>query len=415
MKKIVFNLMSLMLCGFMAQAQVNGTVSGTVLDAQQQPVQGVAVFFLGSHTTWNNSMTPSIAYQHAYTDGNGEYSISYYGVMMNDSAVIGVMDCNKNVEARAIQIHSGATNPINHNIQISCVPDECDAFVTLDSMSLAPSYIFVAVSLRDSAYAIQGPATSPIIHEWEIDNAIYTSAAYYPNFDTVMISQANLPNTFQYCYQRTALCAATCETKGNFIPPTTCNADFYVDTVNSINFQGQVVIWENSTTDTGATIIGYRWDFGDGNTSNVQYPTHTYSDTGIYNVCLTIVSVDGTDTCTSTFCDSIGFDAQGNLVYKKSQQGFTINVIDPATVGQQENALQNGIDLYPNPSNGEAVLTWDPALAVQQVDVMSISGELVQTIEPHTSSVEFGRLTSGVYIVRIQSKEGVTSRRMIVQ
>ncbi|REH47419.1 gliding motility-associated-like protein/predicted secreted protein (Por secretion system target) [Tenacibaculum gallaicum] len=39
------------------------------------------------------------------------------------------------------------------------------------------------------------------------------------------------------------------------------------------------------------------WDFGDGNTSNLQNPTHTYRTTGIFDVSLTVSDIDG---CTKT-------------------------------------------------------------------------------------------------------------------
>ena len=38
------------------------------------------------------------------------------------------------------------------------------------------------------------------------------------------------------------------------------------------------------------------WDFGDGNTSNLQNPTHTYSVGGIYNVTLTTSNSYGSNT-----------------------------------------------------------------------------------------------------------------------
>jgi len=40
------------------------------------------------------------------------------------------------------------------------------------------------------------------------------------------------------------------------------------------------------------TMINWTWDFGDGNTSYLQHPTHMYSDDGTYNVTLTIVDDD---------------------------------------------------------------------------------------------------------------------------
>lgn len=45
------------------------------------------------------------------------------------------------------------------------------------------------------------------------------------------------------------------------------------------------------------SIVGYSWNFGDGNTSTAQNPTHTYSLPGVYNVSLTITDQS---LCTNT-------------------------------------------------------------------------------------------------------------------
>lgn len=37
----------------------------------------------------------------------------------------------------------------------------------------------------------------------------------------------------------------------------------------------------------------WEWDFGDGNTSSLQNPTHTYTQTGVYDVSLRVFSADG--------------------------------------------------------------------------------------------------------------------------
>lgn len=50
----------------------------------------------------------------------------------------------------------------------------------------------------------------------------------------------------------------------------------------------------------GAT---YSWDFGDGNTSTAQNPTHVYGQDGVFEACLTLTSLQG---CPTTVClDSI--------------------------------------------------------------------------------------------------------------
>lgn len=53
----------------------------------------------------------------------------------------------------------------------------------------------------------------------------------------------------------------------------------------------------------------YYWDFGDGNTSNVGYPTNTYNTPGTYTVCL-LVS-DAGSGCTDTVCNTLTISGSG--------------------------------------------------------------------------------------------------------
>jgi PKD repeat protein len=66
-------------------------------------------------------------------------------------------------------------------------------------------------------------------------------------------------------------------------PPT---ADFTF-TINDLT-----VNFTDASTDPDGTIIGWDWDFGDGNTSTVQNPGHTYAAAGTYTVTLTVTDDD---------------------------------------------------------------------------------------------------------------------------
>ena len=56
-----------------------------------------------------------------------------------------------------------------------------------------------------------------------------------------------------------------------------------------------------SFTDASTNATSWAWDFGDGNTSNSQNPTYTFSTSDTYYVCLTVNSGCATDV----ICDSI--------------------------------------------------------------------------------------------------------------
>ncbi|MBV6441722.1 MAG: PKD domain-containing protein [Haliscomenobacteraceae bacterium CHB4] len=85
------------------------------------------------------------------------------------------------------------------------------------------------------------------------------------------------------------------------ICPIPCNllADFDFDVVigTEVDF---------TDLSTGGVPTSWLWDFGDGNTSTDQDPTHTFDDFGTYNVCLTVSFVDANGiVCENMYCMDI--------------------------------------------------------------------------------------------------------------
>jgi PKD repeat protein len=56
----------------------------------------------------------------------------------------------------------------------------------------------------------------------------------------------------------------------------------------------------NFTDESTGTITSWHWSFGDGTSSSIQNPSHTYPDPGTYTVSLTVSGPDGSDTETKT-------------------------------------------------------------------------------------------------------------------
>ena len=67
------------------------------------------------------------------------------------------------------------------------------------------------------------------------------------------------------------------------------------------------VSFTGSGEDSDGTIVSYEWDFGDGGSSTLQNPTHTYNNIGVYTATLTVTDNDGitgSDSVTITVTES---------------------------------------------------------------------------------------------------------------
>lgn len=80
-------------------------------------------------------------------------------------------------------------------------------------------------------------------------------------------------------------------------PFTVNNAPVTAFTMPSNVCAGSLVTFADNSADSGKVIKSWLWRFGDGSTSTLQNPTHTYTKAGIDTVSLTSVSTSG---CEST-------------------------------------------------------------------------------------------------------------------
>ncbi len=90
------------------------------------------------------------------------------------------------------------------------------------------------------------------------------------------------------------------ETKTGLITVLTPPAAAFSADLNRIPVGGTIQFTDASTGD----ITTWHWDFGDGETSNEQSPSHTYTAPGLYTVSLTVSNAYGSDTETkATYID----------------------------------------------------------------------------------------------------------------
>ena len=116
---------------------------------------------------------------------------------------------------------------------------------------------------------------------------------------------------FNYTVTTTGICApamASGTITVNALPTANFNASIPSCESGVINFT------DLSVPNSG-NIISWAWDFGDGGTSTIQNPTHTYATAGTYNVLLIVTTDKG--------CISIT-PAQQVTIYSKPLAGFIV-------------------------------------------------------------------------------------------
>ena len=103
---------------------------------------------------------------------------------------------------------------------------------------------------------------------------------------------------------------------GNYTSPA-CQAYFYSESdfnsVNGFNFHNY----------SGGTPSSFLWDFGDSTYSTLENPNHVFSDSGSYQVCLTISDIN--NNCQNTYCETISVGVEpggGCLAYFYSEPDF---------------------------------------------------------------------------------------------
>ncbi len=99
-------------------------------------------------------------------------------------------------------------------------------------------------------------------------------------------------------------------------------------------------------------ITGWVWDFNDGLTSNDSFPSHTFVDAGVYEVCLTVF--DSTNGCFNTYCDQISIvDDNAANEYVKANFSYYLNPND-GMVHFQDESVGNPTSWYWDFGDGDS-------------------------------------------------------------
>ena len=159
-------------------------------------------------------------------------------------------------------------------------------------------------------------------------------------------------------------------------------------------------------TNTSAKGVKWLWEFGDGETSTLQNPVHTYKQSGTYAVSLTAYSeVLSADT-------------------KKENIAVIVTDINSELLPSTTELFQN----YPNPFNPETTIGYKVQAASQvSLKVYDVLGNEVATLvnefkQPGNYQVTFNarhlersqEIPSGVYFYRLRANQFNATRKFVL-
>ncbi|MBO4615281.1 MAG: PKD domain-containing protein [Bacteroidales bacterium] len=160
--------------------------------------------------------------------------------------------------------------------------NECSATDNISVANHPQTTLAVTSTAESHNNAIDGTATvtptgtSPFQYIWSNNGTTATISGLTGGNYSVTVTDGN------GCESTAMVNVATSNT-----PPV---ADFSVN--NAVVCLGTEVAFTDLSTNTPTS---WTWNFGDGETSNVQNPTHTYASAGSYTVSLIVSNVDGSD------------------------------------------------------------------------------------------------------------------------
>ena len=227
-----------------------------------------------------------------------------------------------------------------------------------------------------------------------------------------------------------------------------------------------------NSTCTGATVVfsdassnnpsAWAWDFGDGSSASVENPTHAYANAGTYIISLTASNAAGsasfTDTIVVFTTPAVSLSASNNVVCltdgvvdfivnpanaQLTGTGVSNSVFDPTVAGvgsfvitasitdpngcvgtdtlsiQVDNCANllnqnlSNVLIYPNPTNGEVIITG--ISAGSRIQLLDCSGKLLYEVKVQSTSMalDLSSFSTGIYMVNCTLASGSVRQLLI--
>jgi PKD repeat protein len=167
----------------------------------------------------------------------------------------------------------------------------------------------------------------------------------------------------------------------------------------------KVSFFDYSATAPGTTITDWFWNFGDGNTSTLQNPTHVYTAPGTYTVCLLVTGVNAAGLkCENKVClvVSVNDCPKGGITTDKANVSL--------------------LSIYPNPATDIVNIGFRVKAAGQlNITVTDVQGRVVAVVKDgyynlgNHNVVWNVNVHAGLYLITIKTADGTDQKQLLIQ
>ncbi len=163
--------------------------------------------------------------------------------------------------------------------------------------------------------------------------------------------------------------------------------------INLVDFENnQGISFSNNSENADS----YVWDFGDGNTSTEEAPSHTYTEPGVYYASLLARGVSGCDDAAVVRIEI---------------------VTSESSVSTQDIAEVNLFSLAPNPVSNHINFVSGSPIEIDEIKLFNSAGQLVNVYPVNSRvsrhSLNVNDLSSGLYYFVIQTKDGIETHKVV--
>ena len=201
--------------------------------------------------------------------------------------------------------------------------------------------------------------------------------------------------------------------------------------ISNINGIAYTISYDNTLLETDSVWIEYPMSFINASNQNLKFRKRYFGNGKLYTA--TTHTINGNVTGYGKIAilhykikSSLITDNVLNLSIAQANQSNASGVISPLTSGSATlmaigasvglNELTNGnyISLHPNPTNG--ALTINSPMELQKIDVMAITGQLLMSEVPSSTShvLHLDHLANGVYFVNLYQNNRIVKREKII-